>query len=137
MKIFFLSKKMLFAILTIFIFVFSIQMVEPSTAAKTKLVYKKSYAPYDKQYNIKITYSFKIYTKGKNNALIIYCIKNNYSGSISYAYFKYDIKKVSKNKIKINIYEKNHPKANYIFINTIKKKWKKSALQYAKYYLHA
>ena len=117
-----LNRRMFFAVLTIFIFVFAIQSMDPAAATKTKLVSKGSNHIYSASGH-EWKYDWKIYTKGKNIAIWkvhLYCITHHQT-----AYMTSYNKKVSKTKVKIKT-TINGQVSNYY------KKSKLSALNFVK-----
>ncbi|MDP3035179.1 MAG: hypothetical protein Q8M97_08775 [Methanobacteriaceae archaeon] len=65
----FLNRKALLAVFTMFVFVFAIQMAEPSSAATTKLFDKGSKISYSSTYGT-YKYSWKSYKKGSNYIVV-------------------------------------------------------------------
>lgn len=117
------NRKMFFALLTIFVFVFAIQMVEPTSAAKVKLFSKGQKTYYSNAYNEYYVYSWKSYKK--TNYVLIKDREYWKSDNTLKGYGKYVLKKVNKKKLKIIDTWKGKTKVYYI-------KTKLSAYQYYK-----
>lgn len=104
----FLNRKFFFAILTIFVFVFGMQMLEPTSAAKWKLVSKDS--KYTDQ-GFKI--SWKVTKKG-NSQVIVKGISYAYDEKV---YSTVWLKKISKTKLKL-IQKLGNDKKQVFYIKT-------------------
>lgn len=117
------NRKLLLTVLTIFVFVFAIQVSEPASAAKTKLV--KSGVKYiHSTDDLNLKYSWKIYKQGKTKAILkssLYCYETGKK-----VYMKLTFTKISKKYLKIKFY------TNGKLSKTIKAKYVTSAYNYAK-----
>lgn len=115
------NRRLFFAVLTIFIFVFALQMTEPASAAKAKLFDKGKKTFYDNYYKRYYTSTWKSYKKTNFVSVKFYFKWKDYYKKYPGTYA---LKKVSKTKLKIV--------ENYYGKHVYYKKTRLSAYQYYK-----
>lgn len=120
-----LNRKMFFALLTLFVFVFAINSVDTAAAAKTKLV-EKGTLPLESASGYTYQFSYKIYKQGTSKSVLKVSVK--LSGGSRTGYITDYFTKVSKNKIKDKYYfNGKYKKTNYF-------KTKLSSVNFARNY---